>query len=86
VGCAIALWALFSAFLPGSDCKLILDREATVDGIKRPLKKHPLLLQNVMIQPFLIFTGSTIPDHRLVAHNTTSDAWEITTPLRSYNL
>lgn len=75
---AAALWALFSDSLPGSDCKLILDKEATVEGIKQALQET-LAAATKDDSVVFYFAGHGTPDHRLVAHNTISDSWGDTT-------
>lgn len=75
---ATALWALFSDSLPESDCKLILDNEATADGIKTALQET-LNVATKDDSVIFYFAGHGTPDHRLVAHNTISDSWGDTT-------
>jgi len=75
---ATAFWALFSDSFPGSNSKLILDKEATVEGIKTALQET-LAIATKDDSVIFYFAGHGTPDHRLVAHNTTSDSWGDTT-------
>lgn len=75
---ATALWALFSDSLPGSDCKLIMDKDATVEGVRKALQETLAAATNADSVIFY-FSGHGTTDHRLVTHNTISEAWGDTT-------
>lgn len=75
---AQAFWSLFSDSIPDSDSKLILDKDATIDGIRSALQET-LNTSNKDDSVIFYFAGHGTPDHRLVAHNTTPDSWSDTT-------
>lgn len=75
---ATALWALFADSLSDSDCKLILDKDATASGIKYALQET-LSAAAPDDAVVFYFAGHGTPDHRLVAHDTNVAAWAETT-------
>ena len=75
---ATAMWALFSDSMPTSDCKLLLDEQASIEAIKNALQET-LNAATKKDSVIFYFAGHGTPDYRLVAHNTLSEAYGDTT-------
>src|SRR5438309_1896926 len=71
---ATAMWALFSDSFPGSNSRLILDKDATAEEIRLALQDT---LGSATNEDSVIFyfAGHGTPDHRLVAYNTIPENW-----------
>jgi replicative superfamily II helicase len=79
---ATAVWALVRDTLPGADARLVADADATAEAIRRVLG-DTLGAAGPDDDVLLMFAGHGTHDHRLVAHDTTPDAYEATTvPMR----
>lgn len=75
---AIALHALFADTLPGADIELLTDAQATADAIRLALDAT-LGSAGPEDDVILTFAGHGTKDHRLVAHDTTVEAYEAST-------
>jgi helicase len=75
---ATALWALFRDTLPEADCQLLLDSDATANGIKKALYET-LSAATSADSVIFYYAGHGSPDHHLVAHDADSDFWGTTT-------
>ena len=69
---ATALWALFRDTLPDIEARLIVDADATVEGIRRALEET-LGTAGPEDTVIVSFAGHGTPDHRVVAHDTVQD-------------
>ena len=75
---AMALWALFCDTLPDIDARLVIDADATAEGIRRALDET-LGAAGPDDTVILSFAGHGTPDHRVVAHDTVKDTLVETT-------
>ena len=75
---ATALHTLLADTLPNADAELLTDERATGAAVRRALDET-LGAAGPDDDVLITFAGHGTPDHRLVAHDTTPDAYEATT-------
>lgn len=69
---ATALWALFCDTLPDIEARLVVDADATTEGMRRALDET-LGTAGSDDTVILSFAGHGTPDHRVVTHDTVKD-------------